>query len=151
MININIIMPKCNSLKVCKNIGITMKMLIANSNSETIKNISLILNSYQPDWQVLVVDSGKECLDTIKNGNCPDAIILGMQLSDMSGLELTGRIRDDSDVPVIFLSDNNDIAILVKAFDAGANDYIVKPLKERIFIAKLEALLRRKMWDIQAN
>jgi PleD family two-component response regulator len=40
---------------------------------------------------------------------------------------------------------------LVKAFDVGVNDYIVKPFSKQIFVARLEALVRRKMWDIQTR
>jgi two-component system response regulator MtrA len=67
----------------------------------------------------------------------------------MSGLDLVKQIRDDSDVPVIVLSRNKDIHTLVKAFDLGANDYIVKPLNKQIFIARLKAIIRRSLWNIQ--
>jgi DNA-binding response OmpR family regulator len=40
---------------------------------------------------------------------------------------------------------------LVKAFDAGTNEYIVKPFNKAIFMARLKALLRRRAWDIQAR
>ncbi len=127
-----------------------MKVIIADTNFEMIESVRGTLNKYQPDWQVLIVDSGKRCLDIIKNGNCPDAIILGMQLSDMSGFELIGQIRDDSDIPIIVISDDKYIQTLVKAFDFGANDYILSPFNKAIFIARLKAHVRRKDWDIQA-
>jgi DNA-binding response OmpR family regulator len=128
-----------------------MEILIADTNSEILEDVLLTLNQYQPDWQLSIINAGKECLDIIKNGNCPDAVILGMQLSDMSGFELIGHIRDDSDIPVIFLSCDKDIQTLVKAFDSGANDYIVKPFNKAVFIARLKALIRRREWDIKAN
>lgn len=63
----------------------------------------------------------------------------------MLGLDLIKQIRDDSDVPVIVLSDTNNIHTLVKAFDLGANDYIVKPLNKKIFIARLKSITRRSI------
>jgi two-component system KDP operon response regulator KdpE len=128
-----------------------MKILIADTDNETIEETHLSLNQYQPEWQVPVFDSGKQCLDKVRNGNCPDVVILGMQLSDMSGLDLIKKIRDDSDIPIIVLSREKDVQILVKAFDVGANDYMVRPFNKQIFLARLKALIRRRMWNIQTN
>jgi len=95
----------------------------------------------------LTILSGKQCLDIVNNGNCPDVIILGMKLRDTTGLELTERIRDYSDVPIILLANDREIYTLVKAFDSGVNDYITLPFNEKIFIARLKALIRRSSWD----
>jgi len=83
--------------------------------------------------------------------NASDIVILGMQLSDTPGLQLIENIRDDSDVPVIFLSSDKNMETLVKAFDKGANDYIVKPFNNAILIARLKALVRRSNWDMQSK
>jgi DNA-binding response OmpR family regulator len=128
-----------------------MKILIADIDSEIIEDVGFTLNKFQPDWYLSIIDSGSQCLDIVKNGECPDAVILGMQLSDMSGLDLIQQLHDDSDVPVIVLSPDKDIQTLIKAFDAGANDYIVKPFNKQIFIARLKALIRRRMWDIRGK
>ena len=122
-----------------------MKILIADVDIELIEDV---LNLYLPDWELSIIDSGEKCLNILKKGSCPDIVILGMQLSDMSGFELTKHIRDYSDVPVIILSDDNDISALLKAFSAGVNDYIVKPFNNAVFIAKLKALIRRGTWDM---
>jgi DNA-binding response OmpR family regulator len=127
-----------------------MKILIADINSEVIENVRMIFNQYQPDWQLSVTEAGEQCLDIVKNGNCPDMVITGMELSDMSGFELIEKIRDYSDVPVVFLSGSNDIQTLVMAFDKGANDFVAVPFNKAIFIAKIKALVRRRDWDIQA-
>ncbi len=127
-----------------------MKIFIADSNNEAMEGMVSILNRRQPDWTVVIMNSGKQCLDTLRNGSCPDAFILGIQLTDMSGLELVIKIRDDSDMPIIVLSSDEDIHTLVETFDAGANDYIVKPFNEVIFVARLKALVRRRIWNSQA-
>jgi DNA-binding response OmpR family regulator len=127
-----------------------MEILIADTKSEVIENVRMIFNQYQPDWQLSVTEAGEQCLDIVKNGNCPDMLITGMELSDMSGFELIEKIRDYSDVPVVFLSGSNDIQTLVMAFDKGANDFVAVPFNKAIFIAKIKALFRRRDWDIQA-
>jgi DNA-binding response OmpR family regulator len=127
-----------------------MKILIAENNCEIVEVVKTVIKTYQPDWNLSFTTSGKECIDVVENGNCSDIVIMGMQLSDMSGFELIENIRDYSDVPIIFLSNNNDIQTLVNAFDAGANDYIAVPFNKAIFIARIKARARRRDWDIQA-
>ncbi len=109
------------------------------------------LNQYLPDWEVSTIDSGKECLDIIKSNDCPNAFILGMRLRDMTGLGLIKQIRDDSDIPIIFLSNDDDIQTLVKVFDTGANDFMVVPVNKTIFITRIKALIRRSIWDINVK
>jgi len=125
-----------------------MEILIANKDSDLTTNLSLTFNRFTPDWKLTIVDSGKECMEKLEQGNCRDAIILGMKLSDTSGLDLLAQIRDDSDIPVIFISHEKDSDLLVQIFNAGANDFFVKPFDEELFIASLKAMIRRRIWDI---
>jgi two-component system KDP operon response regulator KdpE len=124
-------------------------ILIVDTNSESIDNVVRILSVDQFDWVTSIIDSGKQCLDAVKNDSCPDAVIIGMQLADVPGLDLVERIREYSDVPIIVLSHDKDIFTLVKAFDNGPNDYKVEPFNKNVFIARLKALIRRRMWDIR--
>jgi DNA-binding response OmpR family regulator len=128
---------------------IAMKILIAESDCRIVDILETVIKTSQPDWNLSFTTSGKECIDVVKNGSCPDMVITGMELSDMSGFELIENIRDYSDVPVVFLSCDNDIQTLVRAFDAGANDYIVVPFNKVIFIARIKARIRRRDWNIQ--
>jgi DNA-binding response OmpR family regulator len=123
------------------------KVLIVDSDTELSNHVTKSLFSEDSNWDILTILSGKQCLDIVNNGNCPDVIILGMKLRDTTGLELTERIRDYSDVPIILLANDREIYTLVKAFDSGVNDYITLPFNEKIFIARLKALIRRSSWD----
>ena len=128
-----------------------MKIVIADTENETIENICSLLSSLGLDWQVSASSSGKQCLGLLKKSDCPDAILLGMQLCDMPGLDFIRQIRDDSDVPIMVLSRERDVKTMVAAFDAGANDYIIQPFNNHVFIARLKALIRRRAWDTQAK
>jgi DNA-binding response OmpR family regulator len=128
-----------------------LNIIIVNTDSEAIENINCILTQEQLDWKLSIINSGKECLDVVKNGSCPDVVILGMQLSDMLGFDLLERVRDYSDIPIIVLSHHKDIFNLVKAFDLGANDYVEMPFNRILFLARLKALIRRVNWNIQAG
>lgn len=126
-----------------------MKILVTGTNSEFSRRICLIISRLQPDWKVETVESGKDCLATLLNGYRPDIVLTGMQLSDMSGFELIKHIREDSDMPIVLLSEDHNVELLVKAFEMGANDYMTKPYRDAVFIARLKALVRRRAWDIQ--
>jgi DNA-binding response OmpR family regulator len=128
-----------------------MEILIVDVDTEVIENLLSALNKYKSDWHISVIDSGKQCLEIVRNSNRSDILILGSQLSDMSGFELTEQIRDDSDMPILLLSRDKDMQMLIKAFNAGANDYMTIPFNNQIFIARLKALIRRRNWDIQAR
>jgi two-component system response regulator CpxR len=128
-----------------------MKIIIADEDIELIECIRQTLTRYQPDWQLLVVNSGEQCLNALKPSNYFSLIIIGMKLTDISGIELTMCIRDNSDIPIIFLSRNEDINILIKAFEAGVNDFVSLPFNKAIFIARLKAQMRRRIWDSQAR
>jgi DNA-binding response OmpR family regulator len=126
-----------------------MNILIADTDSYTTARLFSAINQSCPGWHVSAVTSGFQCLEALKKRNCPDVLILGKDLYDVSGLELIELIRDDSDIPVIFLSDDKEIQTLLIAFYRGATDYIVKPFNENVFLARLKAVIRRKLWDLE--
>lgn len=73
----------------------------------------------------------------------PNLAILDIGLPGMSGIDLCGRIREVSEVPVIFLTALGDEADRVRGLRAGADDYIVKPFGADEFKARVAAALRR--------
>ncbi len=125
-----------------------MKVLITDINSELTERIRQIIKRQNPAWHIAFMDSGEQCLNILRNGNKPDIILIGMQLRDMSGFELIKYVRDDSDIPVVLISDEYNIEVLVEAFETGVNDYIARPYNDAVFIARLKALVRRRTWDI---
>ena len=74
----------------------------------------------------------------------PDLVLLDLVLPGASGFELMDRIRDASEVPIIFLSANDQEENVVKALSMGADDYIVKPFSSTELIARVEASLRKR-------
>ena len=74
----------------------------------------------------------------------PHLVLMDLMVPGASGFELMGRVREVSDVPVIFLSANDQEENVVKALDMGADDYIVKPFSSTELIARIEASLRKR-------
>ena len=74
----------------------------------------------------------------------PHLVLMDLMLPGTSGFELMDRVREVSDVPIIFLSANDQEENIVKALDMGADDYIVKPFSSTELIARVEASLRKR-------
>ena len=74
----------------------------------------------------------------------PHLVLLDLMLPGVSGFELMGRIREVSDVPIIFLSANDQEENVVKALDMGAEDYVVKPFSSTELLARVASSLRKR-------
>ena len=72
-----------------------------------------------------------------------DLAILDIKMPRMDGMELLGRLRQDSNLPVIFLTSKDDEVDEVLGLRMGADDYITKPFSQRLLIERIRALLRR--------
>ncbi|HEX7536820.1 MAG TPA: response regulator transcription factor [Dermatophilaceae bacterium] len=75
--------------------------------------------------------------------NAPDVVLLDLGLPDIDGLQVLAMLRAVSEVPVIIITARDDDADMVKALDAGADDYVVKPFGIEQVEARLRAILRR--------
>jgi len=73
----------------------------------------------------------------------PDVVLLDLGLPDIDGLQVLAMLRAVSDVPVIVITARDDDADMVRALDAGADDYVVKPFGIEQVEARLRAVLRR--------
>ena len=73
----------------------------------------------------------------------PDTVTLDVVLPDMDGYEVARRIREFSHTYIIILTARSDLRATIKGFDAGADDYIVKPIRPRELRARVDGMLRR--------
>jgi len=74
----------------------------------------------------------------------PDLAVLDIKMPRMDGMELLGRIRKQSQLPVIFLTSKDDEVDEVLGLRMGADDYITKPFSQRLLVERIRALLRRQ-------
>ncbi len=72
-----------------------------------------------------------------------ELLILDVSLPDGSGFEFCRKVRENSDVPIIFLTASDEETSVIMGLDIGGDDYITKPFKLSILISRINALLRR--------
>ncbi|MGE0613743.1 MAG: response regulator [Hyphomicrobiales bacterium] len=77
----------------------------------------------------------------------PNVVVLDLNLPDMNGLEVLRRLREWSQIPVIVLSAEGGDRTIIDALDCGADDYVTKPFKMAVFMARLRVTLRRAMLE----
>ena len=105
--------------------------------------VNLRHNGFQPVWTMDAVSAQKE-LDEV----LPDVILLDWMLPGESGLSLAKRWRSHprtQQVPILMITARGDEPDRVAGLDAGADDYIVKPFSPRELLARIRAVLRRRV------
>lgn len=97
------------------------------------------------NYDVELFDDGASALRAVQL-RAPDAIVLDLQLPDIDGLEVCRRIRRAGDTtPILMLTARDAVNDRVEGLDVGADDYLVKPFDLAELLARLRALLRRRL------
>ncbi len=102
-------------------------------------------NLKKENFSIFKAHNGKEAI-LIAKAQLPDLIILDIMMPEMDGIETCRMIREDDslkDTLVAFLTARNEDYSQVAGFDVGADDYITKPIKPRVLVSRIHALLRR--------
>ena len=118
-----------------------MKKILAVDDEQDIRNLlkeCLELEGYL----VYTAKNGMEAMENISHN--PDLIIMDVNMPDMDGYTVCGKIRDYVDCPILFLTARTQEQDKVSGFQAGGDDYIVKPFGMDELLARVEAHLRRE-------
>jgi two-component system, OmpR family, KDP operon response regulator KdpE len=95
-------------------------------------------------FTILEASSGEEALAAVAAEH-PDLVILDLGLQDMDGLEVTRRLREWSQIPIIIVSVRDREEEKIAALDAGADDYLTKPFGVGELMARLRVAMRRSV------
>jgi two-component system response regulator ArlR len=95
-------------------------------------------------YQVEIAYDGRVGYDRAASGDI-DLVILDVMLPYLSGIEVCRRIRKISNVPIIMLTAKDDISDKVMGLDTGADDYVTKPFAIEELLARIRAILKRKL------
>ena len=119
------------------------KILLVDDEQDILDLLSY--NLEKEGYDVYTAHNGIKCLE-IARQIIPDIILLDVMMPEMDGMEACKEIRDDDrlkNVLVAFLTARNEDYSQIAGFDSGADDYISKPIKTRVLISRVKALLRR--------
>ncbi|MCX6294769.1 MAG: response regulator transcription factor [Bacteroidetes bacterium] len=119
------------------------KILLVDDEPDILEFLSY--NLKKEGYNVFTAGNGKEAISIAKKEN-PHLIILDVMMPDMDGIETCREIREIpglKDVMIAFLTARNEDYSQIAGFDVGADDYINKPIKPRVLISRIKALLRR--------
>ena len=120
-----------------------MKILIVDDEADILELLEY--NLEKEGYQVLTATDGKAAIEVATKEN-PDMILLDIMMPKMDGIETCRRIRTLpglSKVSVIFLTARSEEYSELAGFEAGADDYISKPIKPRILLSRIKAIARR--------
>ena len=97
------------------------------------------------DFQIKSVLSSEVGIQTVENPDAaPDVVILDLLMPEVDGWEVCERIRSFSDVPILILSVLGSPGSVLRALNAGADDYLIKPVHASLLASRLRTLVRRK-------
>lgn len=114
---------------------------LVDDDRNILTSVSMALEA--EGFQVVTYADGAEALNGFTRQPV-DLAILDIKMPRMDGLELISRLRQVSDVPVIFLTSKDDELDEVLGLRMGADDYITKPFSQRLLIERIRAVLRRR-------
>ncbi len=121
----------------------TFKILVVDDEPDILEFLSY--NLEKEGFIVYTEENGKAGFETAKR-ELPDIILLDVMMPEMDGIETCRALRELPQFEhtiIAFLTARNEDYSQVAGFDVGADDYIAKPIKPRVLISRLKALLRR--------
>lgn len=120
------------------------KILLVDDEKDILELIGF--NLEKEGYEVYTAINGRKALEVARQTS-PDLILLDVMMPEMDGMETCRELREDpqfKNVLIAFLTARNEDYSQIAGFDAGADDYISKPIKPRLLISRVKALLRRQ-------
>jgi two-component system response regulator ChvI len=116
------------------------KITLVDDDRNILTSVSMALEA--EGYSITTFNDGEAGLKGILEGN-PDLVVLDIKMPRMNGMEVLEKLRETSQIPVIFLTSKDDEIDEVLGLRMGADDYITKPFSQRLLIERIRSLLRR--------
>jgi two-component system KDP operon response regulator KdpE len=125
-----------------------LKVLVIDDDAGMTEMLSMLLASASPE--IMVANSGKVGIELAQKHN-PDIILLDLMMPEMTGWAVCKAVREFSDTPILILTSMDSSGVIAEAFDAGADDYLIKPVSRGMLFAHINNLLRRAKIPFQST
>jgi len=117
------------------------KIALVDDDRNILTSVSMTLEA--EGFEVETYNDGQAALDAF-NKKLPDMPVLDIKMPRMDGMDLLQRLRQKTQMPVIFLTSKDDEIDEVLGLRMGADDYVKKPFSQRLLVERIRALLRRQ-------
>src|ERR1700759_1802669 len=129
-----------------------LKILLVDDEIDVLDFISYCLK--REGYKILTAKNGNEALQLAEKDR-PDLVLLDVAMQGIDGYSIARKIRSMKEIKstlIIFLTGKNDEESELEGFESGGDDYITKPIKPKLLIARIKSLLRRKLeWGMQSE
>jgi two-component system response regulator ChvI len=136
------LVTKCRAGGAGSNAGATCHYALVDDDRNILTSVSIALEA--EGYRTMTYTDGFSALDGF-NSSPPDLAILDIKMPRMDGMETLRRLREKSDLPVIFLTSKDEEIDELFGLKMGADDFIRKPFSHRILIEHVKAVLRRSV------
>jgi two-component system response regulator MtrA len=121
-------------------------IMVVDDDQDLAEMLGIVLTS--SGFDVDLVSRGDEALEVFRN-NPPDLVLLDVMLPGLDGIEVCRLIRKESMVPIVMLSAKGETQDIVRGLEAGADDYMQKPFRDKAeLVARIRTRLRRTHSDV---
>jgi two-component system, OmpR family, alkaline phosphatase synthesis response regulator PhoP len=120
-----------------------IKILLVDDEADILEIVGYNLS--QEGYQIFTAQNGKEAVEMAKK-NQPNLIIMDVMMPEMDGIEaceIIRKIPELNQTIITFLTARSEDYSMLAGFEVGADDYIAKPIKPKVLVSKVKALLRR--------
>ena len=125
-----------------------VKICLIDDDQNILASLSLALKSEK--FEVETYSDGIAGLEALKDNNF-DIAILDIKMPRLDGLEVLQKLRNSSDIPVIFLTSKDDEIDQLLGLKMGADDYITKPFSQKLLIERVKVILKRTSSSNEEN
>ena len=120
------------------------KIYLVDDDENILTSVSMFLE--EEGYEVMTFHEGHSALEALQKSP-PDLAVFDVKMPRMDGLELLRRLRQSSNLPVIFLTSKDDEIDEAIGLNMGADDYITKPFSQRLLGERIKAVLRRSSFS----
>ena len=116
------------------------RILICDDDPDIVAALKIYLTN--EDYELYTASTGREALESIRDNNI-DLVLMDIMMPEMDGLAATVKLREEFNIPVIFLTAKSEISDMVLGLNVGADDYVTKPFDPIEVQARVRSQLRR--------
>ena len=120
------------------------KIMVVDDDDSVLDSIKMGLEQLKPEYNITCVDSGRKCIDLLKNDMIPDAILLDIMMPGMNGWMVLDKIKKNiywEDIQIIFITAVKD-KLTKEVGQTYGSEYVEKPFKMEYLIQTIEKVLK---------